>query len=247
MICFLFLIIIRSIVACGVLNRNILTANPARNQTTNANRRNSLIKYQIDSSEYVQPKIDESLMRSYTDYEKAMHNEYKLNIFSTVSSYISSETSPGQSDDEREQAGLRPVDDELITIKTAHTKNDWIQEWAKNARRCNNMFPNTEAVSPNLQLSSKTMHGPMRFENKHNNRITQSCSTSDQFGDGIDDNINDECMARKTDQMKNGKGTESSRKRPPISPTKIPSPMHTQLRLRSSSVNRSFRHSNAVS
>lgn len=35
--------------------------------------------------------------------------------------------------------------------------------------------------------------------------------------------------------------------RPPISPTKIPSPMHTQLRGRSSSANRSFRNSNLVS
>lgn len=240
----------QSITACGVLKKGCLSPNITNSNTKSRNRRKSLTKYQIDSSEYVQPKIDETLMRSYTDYEKAMHNEYKLNIFSTVSSYLSSGTSPGQTDDEHEQFSTTTGDDESITIKTAQTKNDWIQEWAKNARRCNNMMSNTENVSPKLQHYPKSSYSLARKQNKDYNRIAQSYNTFDQFGDGLIENSSDECMAQRTDQTQIRKSAETStltKRRPPISPTKIPSPMNTQIRLRSSSANRSFRHSNIVS
>lgn len=213
-----------------------------------------MTKYQIDSSEYVQPRVDESLMRSYTDYEKARHNVYKLNIFSSVSSYISSENSPGRTDGGREQSG----DDESISIKTAQTKNDWIQEWAKNARKCNNRLTNSEAVSPKLnQYSTTTTRCPQsaHLHNKNYNKMPQSYSTcfyqTEQFGDEKIENSSDDCIIKGEDQMKTWSGTENSTsndgRRPPISPTKIPSPMHTHLRTRSSSANRSFRHCNVVS
>lgn len=196
------------------------------------------MKFQIDSSEYVQPKIDESVMRSYTDYEKAKQNEYKLNLFSTVSSFLSTGTSPGQTDDEHESS--KTSHDESITIKTAQTKNDWIQEWAKNARRC----------TPKLQNDSKSAYNSTRITPKDCNQITHSYSSYDQFGYClINDNI-DEKTLYKTDQPQNWGDAENSlptRRRPPISPTKIPSPMNTQIRLRSSSAKRSFRHSNIVS
>lgn len=225
--------------------------------TSSGDRRHSLTKYQIDRSEYVQPKVDESLMRSYTDYEKARHNEYKLNIFSTVSSFISSEPSPGQTDGDREQSGVIYFDNESISIKTAQTKNDWIQEWAKNARRCNNKLSNSQAVSPKLNHYSKTndrSSQSAQLQKKDNNQISQSYSTCfyqiEQFGDGKIEN-RDECMTKEKDRIKNWRGPENltskDGRRPPISPTKIPSPMHTHLRTRSSSANRSFRHSNVVS
>lgn len=239
--------------ACGVLNKIGQTENSLRSNTLSGDRRLGLTKYQIDSSEYIQPKVDESLMRSYTDYEKAMHNEYKLNIFSTVSSHISTETSPGQTDDELVTYG----NEESISIKTAQSKNDWIQEWAKNARRCNNMLSYSEGkpLSPKLHQYSKAncpCPQSVHLRNKYDNRDACYGSTCvdqiEQFGEKIDDN----CVAKKKSQIKNWSVTENltlnTGRRPPISTTtKIPSPMHTNLRTRSSSANRSFRHSNAVS
>lgn len=235
----------KSITACGVLNKN---CQPENIGTSSIERRHSLTKYQIDSSEYVQPKIDESLMNSYTDYEKARHNIYKLNIFSTVSSYIPSENSIGQSVGKHEH-GI----DESISIKTAQTKNDWIQEWAKNARRCNNKLANME-ISSNSDHHSKTNYRCSQQNNNYN-RVPQSYSTCfyqiEQFGDDTIEKSGDECMIKNESPNKNWGGigdlTKNDSRRPPISPTKIPSPMHTHLRTRSSSANRSFRQSNIVS
>lgn len=245
--------------ACGVLNKNCLAENSVCSNTSRRDRRLSLTKYQIDSSEYIQPKIDESLMRSYTDYEKAMHNEYKLNIFSAVSSRISTETSPGQTDDELVTYG----DDESISIKTAQSKNDWIQEWAKNARRCNNVLSYSEGspLSPKQHHYSKTNcpfpKSTVHLRNKYDNHSACACYEGtcfdqiEQFGDDMIERSGDNCVNEKRSQMKHWNGSENitsnAGRRPPISTTKIPSPMHTHLRTRSSSANRSFRHSNVVS
>lgn len=243
--------------ACGVLKKSCQTENPVRSNKSNGDRRLSLTKYQIDSSEYVQSKVDESLMRSYTDYEKAMHNEYKLNIFSSVSSHISTETSPGQTDDELVTYG----DTESISIKTAQSKNDWIQEWAKNARRCNNILPYAEPapLSPRSHHYSETNWPRQQSEHSQNHKYDNrdrfydgACfNQSEQFGDGIINNSRGECLTKRRDQVTNWRSpehlTSNTDRRPPISTTKIPSPMHTHLRARSSSANRSFRQNNAVS
>lgn len=253
-----------SITACGVLNKQQKVDNTTiTNYRTNGNRRPSLTKFQIDSSEYIQPKVNESLMNSYTDYEKAKHNEYKLNIFSTVSSYTSSGTSPVQTDDDN--LSVECGEDKSISIKTAPTKNDWIQEWAKNARRRNNMLASSATASPKLQHFAKNGVGrpkPPHLLGKDDDRMSQSYDTyfnqNEQFGDDVIENSSDECNGHTSRQIERTKATpktESGKEklptnsslRPPISPTKIPSPMHTQLRMRSSSANRSFRHSNAVS
>lgn len=248
-----------SITACGVLNKQ----QNIDNFTSNGNRKQSLTKFQIDSSEYIQPKVDESLMNSYTDYEKAKHNEYKLNIFSTVSSYTSSGASPIHTDDDN--LSVECGDDKTISIKTAPTKNDWIQEWAKNARRRNNMIASSATVSPKLQHYTKNGGGggggrskPGHLPGKDDDRMSQSYDTyfnhNEQFGDDVNEDSSDECnghtsrqTGRTNEITKTDKLSNNSAHRPPISPTKIPSPMHTQLRARSTSANRSFRHSNTVS
>lgn len=245
-----------SITACGVLNKFAQLETPTSQQSTKVgNRKNSLTKLQIDSSEYIQPKynIDEKLLNSYTDYEKAKQSEYQLNIFSTVSSYTSSTApSPPQTDDDN-----LSTDDKLLSIKTAPTKNDWIQEWAKNARRRNTLLAATTSGSPPAQHSQKSNASRTITNVKNDDRMSQSYdyayyhqneSNPNEFGDDVIED-NDDCINRfsrsnlRKSQMSSN-GYESTR-RPPISPTKIPSPMHTQLRARSSSANRSFRNSNA--
>lgn len=259
-----------SITACGVLNKQNQEANSYPTATiTNKQRKQSLTKFQIDSSEYIQPQVDESLMSSYTDYEKAKHHEYKLKIFSTVSSYTSSGTSPIQTDDDN--LSVECVDDKPISIKTAPTKNDWIQEWAKNARRRNNLLASSATASPKMQHYPKTGSGRSKVTQLQGNddRMSQSYDTyfnhvEQQFGDDVIGDSSDECTAAhtsraigrnasnaKTEYQNNADPktttTTNTMLRPPISPTKIPSPMHSQLRARSSSANRSFRNSNAVS
>lgn len=247
-----------SITACGVLNKYVqLESATDRRESKGAHRKNSLTKLQIDSSEYIQPKynIDEKLLNSYTDYEKAKQCEYQLNIFSTDPSY----------------ATISPDDDNLSTdateelsIKTAPTKNDWIQEWAKNARRRNTAMA-AAATNGSLQLShSAQKSNGLRAKDQ---RMTQSYDYAhyqhpndydpNEFGE--DDSANaaaDDSVAhfsrssiRNSQRASITNGYEPKRQstpvlRPPISPTKIPSPVHTQLRGRSSSANRSFRNSN---
>lgn len=242
-----------SITACGVLNKG-------QAPKPSASRKKCLTKFQIDSSEYIQPKVDETLMNSYTDYEKAKQSEYKLKIFSTVSSYTSSGTSPIHTDDDN--LSVECVDDKPISIKTAPTKNDWIQEWAKNARRRNNLLASSATASPKLQHFSK--NGRTVVSNalaKEEDRMSQSYDTyfhqSEQFGDDVIEDSSDECMAghvsrpigrnNATPKTEFNDEKPASVLRPPISPTKIPSPMHSQFRGRSSSANRSFRSNQTVS
>lgn len=246
-----------SITACGVLNKQHHDNNMTANFATN-NRKPSLTKFQIDSSEYIQPKVDESLMSSYTDYEKAKQNEYKLKIFSTIDSYTSSGTSPAHTDDDN--LSVECVDDRPISIKTAPTKNDWIQEWAKNARRRNNLLASSASASPKLQHHSKMDPNRAKaphLQGKDDDRMSQSYDTyfsqSEQFGDDAIENSSDEYTAHTSRPVGCGKANEIGEQklaanvlRPPLSPTKIPSPMHTQMRVRSSSANRSFRNTNTV-
>lgn len=244
-----------SITASGVFSKKstLESALPPRMA-----RKNSLTKSHIDSSEYIQRSghVNEKLLNSYTDYEKARHHEYQLNIFS--------------------QDCTTDIDKENgLGIKTAETKDDWIQEWAKNARRNNAQHLNT---SRNGRAQSEV--------------YTKQNYQSDEFGDNLERNYSpkfhknrlnrytddgsDYKMYRpnspkftpkylgRNDQSPNYDDSEfiepaapmtrsySERKenyniqpfaRPPISPTKIPSPMHSMTRPRSSSVSRSVHSS----
>lgn len=246
-----------SVTASGVFSKksNLDSALPPRMA-----RKNSLTKSHIDSSEYIQRagQVNEKLLNSYTDYEKARHHEYQLNIFSqdcvSTSSDIENEKKNG--------AG----------IKTAETKDDWIHQWARNARRNN--------VS--------------RSERAHSEAHTKQTYHSDEFGDNLERNYSPKSHKNRSNRYNNGDNLDykmyrpnspkfaqnsylgrndqspdyddsefieptspmtrsySERKetynihpfsRPPISPTKIPSPMHSLARPRSSSVSRSVHSS----
>lgn len=221
-------------------------------------RKNSLTKSHIDSSEYIQlaGHVNEKLLNSYTDYEKARHHEYQLNIFSQDCST-----------DNSQKNGLG--------IKTAETKDDWIHEWARNARRNNAQHVNAS-----------------RNERAQSELYTKQNYRSDEFGDNLERNYSPKShknrLNRYTDEDRDykmyrpnspkfspkylGRNDQSpnyddsefiepaapinhsyaERKenynihpfsRPPISPTKIPSPMHSMTRPRSSSVSRSVHSS----
>lgn len=245
-----------SVTACGVLNKS--TIHPS---VRNKPRKNSLTKLQIDASEYIQPSLrtDETMMKSYTDYEKAKQNEYQLNIFST--SHMD-----GQLDMERPPS---------LSIKTAPTKNDWIQEWARNARRRNILLSATTttaaaaagaavptATPTTLSTNSSKSPNPNSAAGGGSNK--KSVMKSDDFiqtyrptvqsGSEFGDEIQTDDDELKLQYQQNNIGVSPRRQtnssvtaRPPLSPTKIPSPMHSSLRVRGTSVNRSFRSSYSVS
>lgn len=219
-------------------------------------RKNSLTKSHIDSSEFIQRSghVSEKLLNSYTDYEKARHHEYQLNIFSQNCS----------TDTEKENG---------VGIKAAETKEDWIQEWAKNARRNNAQHAsrNDRAHSEvyNKQNYQSDEFGDNLERNyspkSHKNRFNRyndvdpnykmyrpsSPKFSPKYLSRNDESPNyDDCefieptapMTRSFSERKENYNIQPFA-RPPISPTKIPSPMHSMTRPRSSSVSRSVHSS----
>ncbi|KAL5292081.1 hypothetical protein ACFFRR_011089 [Megaselia abdita] len=141
-----------SITTSGVLaKRSVLNSAPAGGR-----RKNSLSKSQIDSSEYI------SRERGLTDHQKS---EYRLNVFTN------------QTDSQL----LSSLESDVTSLKTAQTKNDWIQEWARNARA----------------------------------RSVATTDMSCSFSNDYDYSSSDPNLAKLLSP------------RPPKSPTKIPSPMHT--------------------
>lgn len=226
-----------SITACGVLNKYVQpeSVSEKRESKVAHHRKNSLSKLQIDSSEYIQSKYNIDQKLSYTDYEKAKQCEYQLNIFSNARSYAAT-----NSDDEQSDA----AEDEDVSIKTAPTKNDWIQEWAKNARR-----RNTAMAVAGSSVTQKLNKVHARYQ-----PMTQSYDDTNEFGD---DSHGEDGMSHfyfssnrnmqhfDTSPEHDAKRQSLSSLRPPISPSKIPSPVHTRLRGRSSSANRNFPNSNA--
>lgn len=248
-----------SVTACGVLNKS-------SNPSVRKHRKNSLTKLQIDASEYIQPnfKTDENMMKSYTDYEKAKQNEYQLNIFSTASSASQVEPEPYGFDN---NSAAR----KSVSIKTAPTKNDWIQEWARNARRRNILLsagtgPASTASSASSRLpeqnGSVAKKAQLPCQMSRSDDFVQSyrhAQSSSEFGDDTNPDAEDNSFLEESShprvqqiQANSGvitrKQTSSSvTTRPPVSPTKIPSPLHSSVRVRGTSANRSFRSSFSVS
>lgn len=295
-----------SITSSGVFSKKSVPQLPAR---MTARRKNSLTKSQIDSSEYIQ-KFDEKLLNSFTDYEKAQHNDYQLNIFAAQDCAAAERLRRCR--DDKADSQLSSCSTSTTTasygIETAETKNDWIQEWAKNARK-NTRKPNSARASserPSNRSSSNnggdysnqlqshcggggveefgdnldrnysqrkkinryddtgnTSKGLeeqlfLRYEHRPQSALTfgrrrqvADMVSSSDFGDDLDDDVS---LASSSVLKHNTTSAyETSNRlrreffaRPPISPTKIPSPMHSMTRPRSSSVNRSLHSSITV-
>lgn len=262
-----------SITSSGVFNKSQIQQTLGTSKSKQ--RKHSLTKSQIDSSEYIQ-KFGES---SFTDSEKATHQQqndnYQLNIFTASLSTPPIETIAANND-ERHSIG----------IERAETKNDWIQEWAKNARK-NTQQTRIRELKTNERITKNGNFFNQHQQNNHSqdeeqfgdyldrnystNRKRYECSNNydvnhDRQRDAYNNNNNqsqralcisdfddpDDCASMlstlKSTYLEQHSGFESSSRsrkeyfnnsRPPISPTKIPSPMHSMTRPRSSSINRS--------
>lgn len=257
-----------SVTASGIFSsKNISEKNPK------LTRRNSLTKSQIDNSEYVQGISRLNLKND----KKLLNCEIRCtnNDFSTNNS-----------------------------IKTAATKNDWIQEWAKNAREYA-QSPQKRPSHQNLKMSqsydseTQNQFGDNNDDDDDDYRETQNTKSDyyeEEFGDNLEKNYarnryhdnhaieynsrkqflaqnnenyyneyNNELTSprrNKQNHLRDLDANSSDRQqyyvggsydnsninnRPPLSPSRIPSPMHSMGRARSASRNRSLHGSNTVS
>jgi hypothetical protein len=137
----------------------VLSIKPTLELNPRLKRKNSLTKSQIDSSEYVQGIQRGDSKGPVTDNDKSKAAAYKLNIFPKQSPTKSRKESVGSSS---------------TSISTAATKDDWIQEWARNAR---------EFSHPKRSPVAQVMSSSYNFEG--------SREPSDKFG-----YFSDEVMSR---------------------------------------------------
>lgn len=299
-----------SVTSAGVFSKHTIQQQITPKVRTS--RKGSLTKSQIDNSEYIQ-KLDEQMLNSFTDYEKARHNDYQLNIFS------------GQQEAEIVSQPNSIKNSDSFGIERAETKNDWIQEWAKNARR--NTKKQSDSSLPNAAQHNNIGRSNYEIQSSHHQYNPQGTSSSEfsdintqarlnrrnhvgqvenenepddmhrfdmrkssnrkepspfqstrngsgrrgslntfvhkkphsEFGDDLDDDDQStgsslqpsSLMLDANDRMRRNyyqfESIANPSFRPPLSPTKIPSPMHSLSRPRSSSVNRSMHSSITVS
>ncbi|CRK96722.1 CLUMA_CG009887, isoform A [Clunio marinus] len=106
----------------SVTTSGVLSVKPTLEVNPKFKRKNSLTKSQIDSSEYVQGIQRLEKNGPITDNDKSIAAGYKLNMLSKQSPTKSRNESNGSNNTSN------------TSISTATTKDDWIQEWARNAR-----------------------------------------------------------------------------------------------------------------
>ncbi|CAG9802075.1 unnamed protein product [Chironomus riparius] len=144
----------------SVTTSGVLSIKPTLDHNPHLKRKNSLTKSQIDSSEYVQG-LQRNEKLSITDNDKTLAAAaaaaagYQESIYPKTTPVKSRKESAGSSN---------------TSISTAATKDDWIQEWARNAREYSHH--KRTPITPNMSNS-------YNFES--------SLEKSDQFGYFSDD------------------------------------------------------------
>lgn len=280
----------------SVTTSGILSYKPTLEDKIQVTRKNSLIKATVDSSEYVQGLTKVNVpVKSIIDGEKVEANKaqkYKLNIFNNGSHSINnqqntSSDSPKASTDEEES--IIP-DKATEALKTASTKKDWIQEWARNAREYSGKKANIMSRSydksnvcntDNMTMSSSDCYDSedhsenQSFYVKKLGSNNRTSFRNNSIGDNeysSDPNLRYkeyQSGRRKQNEYDRGQlsdfgpvtsptrnvrnamlyGSDDEHflaatilRKPPMSPSKIPSPLNTMSRPRSVSRSRSSVH-----
>ncbi|XP_055621449.1 uncharacterized protein LOC129765307 isoform X2 [Toxorhynchites rutilus septentrionalis] len=247
----------------SVTTSGILSIKPSLENRSGMQRRNSLTKSHIDSSEYVQGvaklnihKHEEAkILNCYTDSQKA----------TGLSNYNKNYDSP-----------RHKTSSDASAIGSVASKKDWIQEWAKNARE----YSKNPVQKSNSNNSNMTRSYDFENSNQFGYDFDIDMTKSDyydakkyeEFGDNLDRQhlyrkqldrlLNDSCGSEPL--IKQGYNNEVSSSfneftrrgsmrqytnpnaaKPPMSPSKIPSPIGSVGRARSVSRNRSLQGSNS--
>ncbi|XP_034483830.1 uncharacterized protein LOC117788980 [Drosophila innubila] len=238
-----------SVTTSGVLaKQRALDTHPKLTRHTH-----SLSTSQIDSSEYVSNEAKlrhaQAMAASATDRQKA---EYRLNVFTT------STTQQNHQHHQLPETPTTPTMTEAALLQSAPTKQDWIQEWARNAR----------ARSLAQDVSSSSASRRKQQAQAQAQLMTRSYNCSDT-GAGADSLTDDSLSLYSQQQRQFAAATKLNRSlaeryrllgdcdyasdpalcshggqgqvpggepyKPPKSPSKIPSPLHTLGRARSAS------------
>lgn len=238
----------------SITTSGVLSVQPTLETNPRLRRKNSLTKSHIDSSEYISRLTDK--VKPNVDKKKS---GYQLNVFTT----------------QPESIGKEDAVSSNTSISTAATKDDWIQEWARNAREYSRYSRQPDSTPKACMTRS------YEFENTRGNQFGyEEMSKSDhqqnyeEFGDNLEkyynqksvniqkpavDNTNESHRVRQTNNLSHNQDSQTmspnhgrhslrdefvERKssyniKPPMSPSRIPSPIHTIGRVRGSSRNRS--------
>ncbi|XP_032309518.1 uncharacterized protein LOC6507879 isoform X1 [Drosophila ananassae] len=239
-----------SVTTSGVLaKQRALDTHPKLTRHTH-----SLSTSQIDSSEYVSNEAKlrhtQALAGSATDRQKA---EYRLNVFTTSTSQPSGHHQLPETPTTPTQGS------EAALLQTAQTKQDWIQEWARNARA------RSLAQDVNGTSASRRKQQQQQQQQQVQQLMTRSYNCSDTGGDSLtDDSLSlynqqrqyaaaaklNRSLAERYRLMgdcdyasdpalcSHGGQVMEPPYKPPKSPSKIPSPLHTLGRARSASRSR---------
>ncbi|XP_063708409.1 uncharacterized protein LOC134837027 [Culicoides brevitarsis] len=261
----------------SVTTSGILSYKPTLDDKIQVKRKNSLCKATVDSSEYVQGLTTVNVpVKSVIDGEKVEINnpqKYKLNIF-----HKNSDTKASDDDED--------VPNPTEILKTASTKKDWIQEWARNAREYSGKKAHVMTRSYDRQPDNMTMSSSDYYDSEDpsenqsfyaarrqmaKNRSFRSKMHDNEYSS--DPNLRyQEYQSNRRKQFEYDRGqmsdfgpvTSPSRsltrnamlygsddeqflastilRKPPMSPSKIPSPMNTMGRPRSVSRTRGSLH-----
>ncbi|XP_033239108.1 uncharacterized protein [Drosophila pseudoobscura] len=252
-----------SVTTSGVLaKQRALDTHP--NKLTRHSHSHSLSTSQIDSSEYVSNEAKlrhtQALSGSATDRQKA---EYRLNVFTTSTTQ---QQAPHQKQQHHQLPETPPTptqSSDTALMQTAQTKQDWIQEWARNAR--------ARSLAQDVSGTSASRR-QQQAQAQAQQLMTRSYNCSDTGGDSLtDDSLSlynqqrQYAAAAKLNRslaeryrllgdcdyasdpalcshgggggLGPGQAVEPPYK-PPKSPSKIPSPLHTLGRGRSASRSR---------
>ncbi|KAL9903201.1 uncharacterized protein ACN2A1_004165 isoform 1-T8 [Glossina fuscipes fuscipes] len=233
-----------SVTTSGVLaKQRTLDARPK------VSRNCGLSTSQIDSSEYISNETKSkssgtsSLAGGFTDHQKA---EYRLNVFTNQKEI--SQKKFAATRNLIKTPPQTPVDaiplsklSEAAVLQTAQTKHDWIQEWARNARA--RSLANDRLCGTSKQISQDIlMTRSYTCADTANDSLTDESVYSTHGRQYMNPTKLNRCLAERF-RLPAGSGIEcdyasdpslpTSYAKPPKSPTKIPSPLHSLGRTRS--------------
>lgn len=241
----------------SVTTSGVLAKQSALDPRPKLTRRSSLSTSQIDSSEYVsnESKLKNSGVSVYsgggfTDHQKA---EYRLNVFTNQKesqkfapnrSFIETPPESPSVFNTNVTADQTNMSDTAI-LKTAQNKNDWIQEWARNARArslANETKKNRQIQVQELMTRSYTcseagesLTDDSLFNSQRSAVYNKSLAERYRLVGEIDYS-SDPAISSSYSPRSNA---DTSIQKPPKSPSKIPSPLHSIGRARSASRTRS--------
>ncbi|XP_041564438.1 uncharacterized protein LOC108150233 isoform X2 [Drosophila elegans] len=148
----------------------------------------SLSTSQIDSSEYVSNEAKlrhtQALSGSATDRQKA---EYRLNVFTTSTNQQQHQQQQHQQQQHHQlpETPTTPTQSsEAALLQTAQTKQDWIQEWARNAR-ARSLAQDVSGTSASRRKQQQQQQQQAQAQAQQ--LMTRSYNCSDTCGDSLTD------------------------------------------------------------